>query len=137
MDRVAELLDAGTWQSGYCVELGAPTWAAVIDAVVDKLGSEELAASSRLLVGDEGSVLGTMVWLRYLGAIHRLVLDDPSCGPARYFRTTGGDAEPDAAVPVVLRFVAEHEVEIRRSVVTPPKRMNLSRRRLPVNSMPS
>jgi hypothetical protein len=120
MADITELRDAAAWQAGYCRELAAPTWAAVIDALAADVDGTTAAAT--LLRGDDSPVLGTMLWLRFLGAVHRLVLDDPVGPLAAVLPTAGGRSDPDAAAAEVPRFVETHreaiESEMQRPVQT-------------------
>jgi hypothetical protein len=105
-----ELRGAGEWQAGYCRELGAPTWAAVIDALLSTLDGPSAAAE--ILRADDGDVYGTMRWLRFLGAVHRLALDDPACELASVLPSAGGRSDPAAAARTVPTFVAAHGAHV-------------------------
>ena len=55
------------------------------------------------------------------------MLDDPSCAPAALIPHDRGRSDPDAAVPVVLAFVAEHEDAIRREMREPVQTNEVAR----------
>lgn len=100
---MTQIVAEGEWQAEWCRALGAPTWAAVIDAVLERLDTGTAAA--RLLRDDEADPHGSAVWLRLLGAVHRLVLDDPTVPLGRYFATAGGRPDPPGVGAVFLEFV--------------------------------
>ncbi len=52
------------------------------------------------------------IWLRLLGAVHRLVLDHPSCPLGGLLPTAGGTAEPARVGPEVIEFVEGAEAEV-------------------------
>jgi hypothetical protein len=101
--EMAQIVAEGEWQAEWCRALGAPTWAAVIAAVLERLDSG--AAAARLLRDDVADAHGSAVWLRLLGAVHRLVLDDPAVPLGRYFATAGGRPDPSRVGAVFLDFV--------------------------------
>lgn len=115
-DRLREV---GEWQAALCERLGSPTWAAVIRRLLPELARGGAASS---LLDDGADPSTSMVWLRLLGAVHRLVLDDPRRELAAYLPTAGGRLAPDRAAAAAHRFLeAETEtvrVEMRQRVQT-------------------
>ncbi|HEX5585997.1 MAG TPA: DUF2332 family protein, partial [Acidimicrobiia bacterium] len=116
----AQLVAEGEWQAAWCRALGAPTWGAVIDAVLDRIDTD--AAAARLLRHDEADPRGSAVWLRLLGAVHRLVLDDPDVPLGGYFATAGGRPDPARVGVPFLEFVDARSdavaIELARPVQT-------------------
>lgn len=108
LDRTRE---AGAWQAALCERLESPTWAAVIRSLLADLGRD--TAASALLLEDGADPSTSMLWLRLLGAVHRLVLDDVTCEIADCFPTAGGRSHPARAAREVPLFIEERADEIR------------------------
>lgn len=108
LDRVREV---GVWQATLCEQLGAPTWAAAIRELLPGLGRD--TAVSSLLLDDGADPSTSMVWLRLLGAVHRLALDDTASEVAAYLPTAGGRSEPERAAVEVRRFIESRLGEVR------------------------
>lgn len=115
-----ELRAAGVRQSQLCRDNGSPTYSAIIDALVRRLGGDDPAVM--LLRNDPRPPLQSALYLRLLGAVHRIALSRPDCPLRRYFPSAGGRADPLAAVeaffPVVAAHVAVLAVDMRTDVQT-------------------
>jgi hypothetical protein len=101
------LRQTGERQARWCGEAGAPTYEAIIAALVDAL--EGRAAAVRLLRSDGRDPWSSAVYLRLLGAVQRLAMRDPSCPLRRYYPTLGGTADAEAAVGAFFQVVEEHQ----------------------------
>ncbi len=106
--NVDRLLLAGRVQSGLCASMGSPTWAAVIDGQLSAIESGRSTAAIELLAADRDDPLTSNVWLRLLGAAHRLVLDGVDDELRDVLPTAGGAADPPAAAARFDGFVARH-----------------------------
>jgi hypothetical protein len=117
-----ELAAVGSWQRDLCAALHAPIWSAVIDAILADLAEDHDTSSTQLLLADGGDPVTTNVWLRFLGAVHRLVLDDPTGPLAACLPTAGGRADARGAVAAFGVYVDRHRddvaCEMRRPVQT-------------------
>jgi hypothetical protein len=91
----------------------------VIEAFVDDLEHDRDTAPSRLLGGDGDDPATSNVWLRLLGAVHRLVLDDPTTPLAACMPTAGGRSDPRGAVAALADFAATHEAALAREMQHP------------------
>lgn len=101
-----ELRAAGVRQSRLCRDNGSPTYAAIIDALVSRLGDDDPAGT--LLRNDPRPPVQSALYLRLLGAVHRIALSRPDCPLRRYFPSAGGQVDPQAAVEAFFRVVAAH-----------------------------
>lgn len=99
-----ELRAAGVRQSGLCRDNGSPTYAAIIDALIGRLGDDDPAAT--LLRDDPRPPVQSALYLRLLGAVHRIALSQPDCPLRRYLPSAGGHVDPQAAVEAFFGFVA-------------------------------
>ena len=115
----------GEWQRDQCTLLGAPTWAAVIDALLGEL--DQGTAATRLLTDDPGDPATSNVWLRFLGSVHRLALDDPGSRLAAYLPTAGGESNPRGAVAEIDDFVAQHRDDLAREMQRPVQTNEIGR----------
>jgi hypothetical protein len=115
-----ELRAAGVRQSRLCRDNGSPTYAAIIDALVSRLGGDDPAVT--LLRNDPRPPVQSALYLRLLGAVHRIALSRPDCPLRRYFPSAGGQVDPQAAVEAFFRVVAAHvaavAVDMRADVQT-------------------
>ena len=115
-----ELRAAGVRQSRLCRDNGSPTYAAIIDALVSRLGDDDPAVT--LLRNDPRPPVQSALYLRLLGAVHRIALSRPDCPLRTYFPSAGGQVDPQAAVEAFFRVVAAHRaavaVDMRADVQT-------------------
>jgi hypothetical protein len=111
---------AGVRQSRLCRDNGSPTYAAIIDALVSRLGGDDPAVT--LLRNDARPPVQTALYLRLLGAVHRIALSQTDCPLRRYFPSAGGHVDPRAAVEAFFGVVADHRaavaVDMRADVQT-------------------
>jgi hypothetical protein len=106
LERVAEVF---AFQAAACAQSGSPMYGRVLDAVVDDLGAG--GVSARLLAGRGDDPFGSALALRFLGAVHRLVLDGRAPALAAHYPSAGGTERADVAA-AFLAAVEEHETEL-------------------------
>jgi hypothetical protein len=109
-----ELRAAGVRQSLLCRDNGSPTYAAIIDALVSRLGGDDPAVT--LLRNDPRPPVQSALYLRLLGAVHRIALSVPDCPLRRYFPSAEGRVDPQAAVEAFFRVVAAHAAAVARGM---------------------
>jgi hypothetical protein len=97
-----------------CRAAGAPTYEAVITALVAALKGQ--AAAAKLLLADGRPPWSSGVYLRLLGAVQRLAMRDPCSPLRRYYPTLGGSADPAAAVGTFFEIVEEHLAAVARGM---------------------
>ncbi len=111
MTEAAELADAGNLQRRLCLENGSETYGRIIEAIVDRLDDTGEPVIS-LLRQDGRPAIGSAVYLRLLGAVHRQVLSDQGAALRRCFPSAGGRADPSEAIPLFFAFVARNQSTI-------------------------
>jgi hypothetical protein len=121
--RTEELRRGGVQQARLCRDNGSPTYAAVIDALVADLpggsGHRAAGAATLLLLDDPGDVVGSALYLRLLGAVHRIALGDPSCPLRAFLPSTGGKVDPDHAVAAFFDLVADRRAAVATAMRAP------------------
>src|SRR4051795_12181329 len=88
------------WQAGWCVQLGSPLYGDLLERAAADFEADGPCAA--LLEGHEGDSLGSALPLRFMGAIHRLVLSGRAPELAGFFPSAGGrrEAPEERRVPV-------------------------------------
>lgn len=101
-------------QAGWCHELGSPFYSALLDrAAEDMERGRAVAAVLSPFAGEPGT---SALALRFMAAVHRLVLDDTVPELARHYPSTGGDGDARAAWPVFERALVAHQERLREIV---------------------
>jgi hypothetical protein len=77
------------WQGEWCTRLGSPLYGDLLERAAADF--ERGGPCAPLLAGHEDDPLGTALPLRFLGAVHRLVLDGRAPELAAYYPSAGGD----------------------------------------------
>jgi hypothetical protein len=72
-----------------------------------------------VLAGHEGDPAGSALALRFMGAVHRLVLEGRAAGLARHYRSAGGEAAIAGAWPAFRATVDRHAGAIRARLDSP------------------
>jgi hypothetical protein len=97
-------------QAGYCRVMGSPLYAALLDhAAADAARDGVVAEVVEPVAGPYGSMLG----LRLMGAVHRLVLQGAAPPLARHYPSVGGDGDAAAAWPALTHLLRARTDEIR------------------------
>jgi hypothetical protein len=89
-------------QAGWCERLGSPLYHGLLLRIADDVASSGICW--KLLEPCAGSVLP----LRFLGAIHGLVLEGRLPALARFYPSAGGTADAEAAWPALLAELEMH-----------------------------
>jgi hypothetical protein len=100
-----------------CRELRAPLFAALLDCA-----SRDVLAGGvcwRVLEGHERDPRGSALPLRFMGSVHRLVLQGRAPELAPYCPSVGGHQPPDEATGPFLRVVEAHVAELRKMIADP------------------
>ncbi|MHB8612650.1 MAG: DUF2332 domain-containing protein [Candidatus Dormibacteraceae bacterium] len=102
------------FQAQGCAELGSPFYAALLESAAADV--EAGGPVWELLAGYEIEAEGSALALRFMGAMHRLVLQDrlPQLTPR--YPSVGGDGDASAAWPAFRDVLAEHRAEIRQLI---------------------
>jgi hypothetical protein len=108
-------------QSAACAAMGSPLYAHLLDqAAANADGGGSIA---RLLGGHVGDGRSDALALRFLAAVHRLVLTGRAPALARHYPSTGGDGDPVAAWSVLSRL-ADDDAEVLDELVRLPCQTN-------------
>lgn len=112
-------------QAEWCEELGSRLYSQLLrEAAADVRG---LGVCWAVLQDHHADPPGSALALRFLGAVHRLVLGGKSPQLAACYPSMGGDAGCDELWPRFQKFVGEHEIELRRLVHLPVQTNEVSR----------
>lgn len=117
-ERLAWLLRV---QGAACEAMGSPLYARLLEAAATD--AEAGGPVARLLTGHVGEGRSDALALRFLAAVHRLVLTGRAQAVARHYPSVGGDGDPDAAWPAVRGLVAD-EAELVGELVRLPCQTN-------------
>jgi hypothetical protein len=111
-DKRTELAAQLDQQAEWCERLGSPLYAALLTAAANDARREGpvLSALSEHL---PAPLLEVMLPLRFMAAMHSLVLRDMAPDLARFYPSAGGHGNPDEAWPVFLSALAENLDEVR------------------------
>jgi len=107
--ELSRVIDVVAFQATACAESSSPLYGRVLDTVVADIRAGGVCAR---LLGDRGDdPFGSALALRFLGAVHRLVLEGRAPPLAAHYPSAGGTEGPGLA-DAFLATVEEHEAEI-------------------------
>jgi hypothetical protein len=101
-------------QAAWCQELGSPFYGVLLDHVAADF--DHGGPVSDVLAGFQDEPGTSALALRFMGAVHRLVLDETLPELAAHYPSAGGDGDAEAAWPVFRRSAAVHGPRIRELV---------------------
>jgi hypothetical protein len=110
LDRVIEVV---AFQAKACAQSSSPLYGRVLDAVVADLRAG--GVSAQLLTGCGDDPVGSALALRFLGAVHRIVLEGRGPDLAAFYPSMGGVADGDPG-PAFLAAVEHHRDEVSRRI---------------------
>jgi hypothetical protein len=102
------------FQAQGCAELGSPFYAALLESAAADL--EAGGPAWDLLAGYEDESEWSALALRFMGAVHRLVLQERLAQLAPHYPSVGGDGNASNAWPVLRDALPEHRTEIRQLI---------------------
>jgi hypothetical protein len=105
------------WQAGYCRLLGSELYASLLERSADDV--ERSGPTAAVLDGHEHDRTESMIALRLMGAVHKLVLrgDAPELEP--FYPSVGGRADAGEAWPVFRGLLAERGELVRKEIEAP------------------
>src|SRR5690348_4871445 len=103
-------------QSDWSRKLGSPLYTMLFAQAADDV--ESGGPCWHVLMGQDDAH-GSAIALRFLGAVHRLVLDGKAGELACYYPSAGGVRPADEAWPAFREVVARHEPLLRDLVLNP------------------
>ncbi|MFN8544068.1 MAG: DUF2332 family protein [Candidatus Binatia bacterium] len=109
-------------QAEWCRMLGSPLYQAMLDRAADDLAA---GGAVDAVVGDwPGDPAADAVALRFLGAIHRAVLDGQAPALAAHYPSAGGTPAFPAAWEALRAYVAANVARLRAAVAAGPPQTN-------------
>jgi hypothetical protein len=103
-------------QAGYCRDLGSPLYAALLDRAADDAGWGGVVAE---VLEPVAGPYGSMLALRLMAAVHRMVLQGTVPGLATHYPSTGGDGDDGAAWRAFIDLLHEKTDDIRSLAAQP------------------
>lgn len=101
------------FQATACADSSSPLYGRVLDAVVADLRAGDVCAE--LLTGRGDDPLGSALALRFLGGVHRIVLEGRAPELAAFYPSVGGHDRGDPG-PAFLTTVRRHHAEVSRRI---------------------
>lgn len=92
------------WQAEACARLGSPLYAELLSRAA---GDVEAGGPVARVLGDRPATNASVLGLRLLGSVHRLVLQGEAPDLARAYPSAGGDADPEAAWPALTALIEQ------------------------------
>lgn len=104
------VVDVIDFQARACAQAGSRLYEQILDGVADDLRAGGVTAS--LLDAHEADPYGSALALRFLGAVHRIVLEGRAPELAACYPSAGGDAAHPGAAAAFLAAVRDHADEV-------------------------
>jgi hypothetical protein len=123
--RPEHLLHTLRAQGQFCSASGSPMYGELFELVAGDVETGGVFAT--ILSGHEDDPSRLAVPLRLLGGLHRLVLDGRAPQLRRWYPSTGGSWDADAAWPEILRTGAAHRNSLRAALEHPPQTNEVGR----------
>lgn len=115
MAATEEVAGVLAYQAEACRAVGSALYEQILLGALDDLRAGGVCA--RVLDDHHVDPYGSALALRFLGAVHRIVLDGRAPDLAALYPSTGGDPGAGDPVAAFLATVAAHEEEIRHRLV--------------------
>jgi hypothetical protein len=112
-------------QQRACTELAFPFYAVLLEGCLADLADDGPVA--RVFEGREQVRAGDLLPLRFLGGVHRLVLQRQAPALALHYPSVGGDGDAHSAWPSFRRTVAEHIDALQDALGSPPQTNDVGR----------
>jgi hypothetical protein len=115
MSLTIEQVRAGCeWQRELCRKNGAPTYVAIIDELVARLGTDEVI--TELLASDGQDPIQSALCLRLFGAVNRLAMASSAPWIFARYPTLGGETDTERVVPEFLDFLKANVEAVREQM---------------------
>jgi len=108
-----------------CAALGSPMYGELLDRVAADVEAGGIFAA--ILAGHENDPGRLALPLRLLGGLHRLVLDGRAPTLRRWYPSTGGTWDAEAAWPDIMLAAANHFSPLRAALDQPPQTNEVGR----------
>ncbi len=110
------------WQADWCVRLGSPLYGELLERAAGDF--ERGGPCAQLLAGHEDDPLGSALPLRFLGAVHRLVLSGRAPELAAFYPSTGGSRSDDDECWAAFVATLESQAEALPELIDRPVQTN-------------
>ncbi len=121
----SRLLRSLQLQGQICAGMGSPMYGDVLDRVTADVEAGGVFAA--ILSGHEDDSGRLALPLRLLGGLHRLALDGGASNLRRWYPSTGGGWDADAAWPDIVRAASDHANQLRAALDQPPQTNEVGR----------
>jgi hypothetical protein len=112
-------------QGQVCVSLGSPMYGDMLDRVAADVEAGGVFAA--ILSGHEGDPDRLALPLRLLGGLHRLALDGHAPALRRWYPSTGGHWDAEAAWPDIALTASDYTDHLRAALDQPPQTNEVGR----------
>lgn len=119
------IVDAMRRQQRACADLGFPFYAHLLEGCTADV--ETGGPVAEVFAGKSTVRSGDLLPLRFLGGVHRLVLERSAPELALHYPSVGGDGDGRAAWPAFRRVVAKHQEALEAALATPPQTNDVGR----------
>jgi hypothetical protein len=119
------LEDSMRRQQRACADLGFPFYAVILEGCLADLADNGPVA--QVFEGRDQVRSGDLLPLRFLGGVHRLVLERKAPALALHYPSVGGDGDAHTAWPAFRRTVGEHLDALKESLGSPPQTNDVGR----------
>lgn len=100
---IDQVLRGCEWQRDLCRKNGAPTYVALIDELIARLGKDD--AVTGLLTEDGQDPVQSALCLRLFGAVNRIAMRESAGWMTDHYPTFGGESDPERVVPAFFDFL--------------------------------
>ncbi len=112
-------------QAHYCGVIGSPLYEGLLEHVAEDVAGGGPARD--VLEGHDRAIRESMLPLRMMGGVHRLVLTGEAPELARFYPSVGGTADAEAAWPPLRELLGEARDRIRAEIQTPVQTNEVAR----------
>jgi hypothetical protein len=112
-------------QAHYCGVIGSPLYEGLLEHAAEDVVDGGPAWD--VLEGHDQAVMESMLPLRMMGGVHRLVLAGEAPALARFYPSVGGSADAEAAWPALRELLGDARDRIRHEIETPVQTNEVAR----------
>jgi hypothetical protein len=125
MGSESRLLRSLRLQGQICAGMGSPMYGDMLDRMAADVEAGGVFAA--ILAGHDDDAGRLALPLRLLGGLHRLALDGRAPGLRRWYPSTGGQWDAQAAWPDITLAASNHTGELRAALDQPPQTNEVGR----------
>lgn len=127
------VIEALERQRAACADAGSPFYATLLAACIADIESGGPVAN--VFAGIADDEVPTLLPLRFLGGVHRLVLQRKAPRLALHYSSVGGDGDAAQCWPAFLACVQEHTTQLRADLAGPPQTNDVGRSALLIGAL--